>query len=199
MRNLQKANARRKKLGAYPRPWRSEEESLMIKRLVWWWLTSRDNGKPPRRNWARQLGVSHTWVQKLVRELEANPDEARRLQAYGDPKLDQLGRAREHTQRMRDHGDLRGPQQRADKALGNRMKEAVLAHLAGRPHGSTARQIAMAIHVWPRKILRHLRRYERLDLIRARRRAWRPMVWEITPRGRVRLSLLETKVAKQLI
>lgn len=78
------------------------------------------------------------------------------------------------------------------------MKEAVLAHLAGRPHGSTARQIAMAIHVWPRKILLLLRQYELLGLIRARRQAWRPMVWEITPRGRVRLARLETRVAKQL-
>jgi hypothetical protein len=30
MRNLQKAYARRKKLGADPQPWRSKEESLMI-------------------------------------------------------------------------------------------------------------------------------------------------------------------------
>src|SRR5437879_3750855 len=34
MRNLQKAYAHRKKLGADPRPWRSKEESLMIRRLV---------------------------------------------------------------------------------------------------------------------------------------------------------------------
>lgn len=193
MRNLQKACARRKKLGAYPRPWRSKEESLMIKRLVWWWHTSRDNRKSPCRNWARQLGVSHTWVQKLIREIEANPDEVRRLQTYGDPTLDQLRRAREHTQRMREHGDLRSPRRCADEGLGIRMKKAVLAYLAGQAHGATERAITKAIHVWPRKILRRLRRYERLGLIRARRRAWRPMAWEITPRGRARLVLLERR------
>lgn len=128
MRNLQKACARRKKLGAYPRSWRSKEESFMIKRFVWWWHTSREIGKPPSRDRARPIGISHTWVQKLVREIEANPDDVLRLQAYGDPKLDQLSRAREHTQRMRELGDLRWPHRRADKALVNRMKKAVLAY-----------------------------------------------------------------------
>ena len=65
----------------------------MIRRMVLWWHTSRDNQKPSCRDWAKQLGISHTWVQKLVLEFEADPDEVRRLQAYGDPKLDQLDRA----------------------------------------------------------------------------------------------------------
>lgn len=193
MENLRKACARRKKLGAYPRPWRSPQEMLMVRRLAVWWWTCRDRNKPTLRAWARELGISHVWLLKLIRRFKTDPGEVGRLQAYGDPTLDQLRRAREHTQRMRDHGDLRGPQQRADKALGNRMKKAVLAYLTGQAHGATERAIAMAIHVWPRKILRRLRRYERLGMIRARRRAWRPMVWEIAPRGRVRLSLLERR------
>jgi len=114
MRNLQKACARRKKLGAEPQPWRSKEESFMIRRLVWWWHTSRDNRKQSCRRWAKELGVSHTWVQKLVREIEANPDEVRRLQAYGDPKLEQLERARERTRRMRERYELRRPARRGD-------------------------------------------------------------------------------------
>lgn len=191
LRNLQKARARRKELGAYPRPWRSKEESLMIRRLVLWWHTSRDNQKPTCRNWAKQLTISHTWVQKLVREFEADPNEVRRLRGYGDPKLDQLNHAREHTRQMRERGELRRPARRADKGLLIRMKKAVLAYLAWKEQRATTRQIAMAIHVWPRRIHLLLRRYERWDLIRGRRRAWRPMLWEITSRGRARLALLE--------
>ena len=180
MRNLQKANARRKKLGLYPRPWRSKEESLMIRRLVWWWHTSRDNQKPSCRDWARQLGISHTWVQKLGREFAADPDEVRRLQEYGDPKLEQLDRAREQTRRMRERYELRRPARRGDEGLRIRTRKAVLAYLAGQPHGAITRHIAKAIHFWPRPILRLLRQYERLNLVRGRRRGWRPMVWEIT-------------------
>jgi hypothetical protein len=198
MRNLQKANARRQKPGLCLRPWRSKEESLMIRRLVWWWHTSRDNQKPSCRNWARQLGTSHTWVQKLVRESAADPDGVRRLQAHGDPKLEQLERAREQTRRMRERYELRRPARRGDEALRIRIKKAVLSHLVGQAHGATERAIAKVIHFWPRPILRLLRRYERLNLIQGRRRGWRPMVWEITPWGRERLPWLERRVAKQL-
>jgi len=76
------------------------------------------------------------------------------------------------------------------------MKKAVLAYLVGQTHGATQRAIAKAVHVWPRRILLLLRRHERLGLIRGRRRAWRPMVWEITPRGRARLPWLERRVAR---
>jgi hypothetical protein len=118
-------------------------------------------------------------------------------QGYGDPRLDQLIRAREHTRRMREQGELRRPARRMDKGLEERMKKAVLAYLAGQVHGAIERAIAKAVHVWPRRMLLLLRRYERLHLIRARRQAWRPMVWEITPRRRARLPWLERRVAKQ--
>ena len=81
---------------------------------------------------------------------------------------------------MRAHGELRRSR-RPDQGLANRVKKAVLTHLVGRPCGSTMREIAKAIHVWPDRILCLLRRYERLDLIRVRRLAWRAMIWEITP------------------
>ena len=58
-----------------PRPWRSKDEAYMIRRYAFWWWTCRDSNKPSGRSWARQLGVSHTWLQRLVREFQRNPDE----------------------------------------------------------------------------------------------------------------------------
>jgi hypothetical protein len=106
--NLRKACARRKELGAYPRPWRSKEESRMIRRFVWQWLSCRDRNKPSARSWARQLCVSHTWVQKLVKQFQADPNEMQReTLREGDPILAQLSRARERTSQMRERGELR--------------------------------------------------------------------------------------------
>jgi len=46
----------------------------------------------------RQLGITHTWLQKLVREFEADSDEGwRLLAAEGDPKFADLNDARECT------------------------------------------------------------------------------------------------------
>jgi hypothetical protein len=73
----------------------------MIRRWVLWWHTSRDKSKPSGRAWARKLGISHVWLLKLVRQFKTNPAEVRRLQAYGDPTLEQLRRAKEYTQIMR--------------------------------------------------------------------------------------------------
>src|ERR1700738_47216 len=91
-----------------PRPWRAKEESLMIRRFVYQWFTCRDRNKPSGRSWARQLGISHTWLQKLVREFQKNPSEMQRgASRCGDPTLAQLSRAREYTQRMKERGELR--------------------------------------------------------------------------------------------
>lgn len=117
MRNLRKARARQKELGAYPRPWRSKEDGRMVRRFVWWWLTSRDPNKPSGSAWGKQLGISHTWLQKLVREFTADPSKVRRLQANGDPTTAQLSRAREYTQRMRARGELRSPRRRVPVPL----------------------------------------------------------------------------------
>jgi hypothetical protein len=90
-----------------PRPWRSPQEMLMVRRLALWWWTCRDRNKPSARAWARELGVSHVWLLKLVRKFEEDPAEVRRLQAYGDCRAEELRRARDCTQRMRGRGELR--------------------------------------------------------------------------------------------
>ena len=105
MQNLAKALASER--WHPPRPWRSSHEARMVRRLVLWWFTCRDNSKPSGRAWARELGISHTWVQKLVRTFTEDPSEMRRLQAYGDPTPAQLNRAQEYTQQMRERGELR--------------------------------------------------------------------------------------------
>jgi hypothetical protein len=85
-----------------PRPWRSKEESCIIRRFVYLWLISHDRNKPSARAWAKQLGISHTWLQKLVAQFQANPSETQReMSRYGDPSLAQLNRAREYTRQMR--------------------------------------------------------------------------------------------------
>ena len=79
----------------------------MIRRYAFQWFTSRGN-KPSGRAWARALGVSHTWLQKLVKEFTADPSQMWRLQrANGDPKFTELSRAREYSQQMRERGELR--------------------------------------------------------------------------------------------
>jgi hypothetical protein len=80
----------------------------MIPRYAFWWWTSRDSNKPSGRSWARGLGISHTWLQKLVREFQRNPDEMWRLQlAEGDPRLTDLGDPQECSRQMRQRGELR--------------------------------------------------------------------------------------------
>lgn len=101
------AKARASKNYHPPRPWRSKEESEMVLRYAFWWYTSRDPNKPSCRDWARQLGISHTWLQKLIRKFEENPGEMWCLQReLGDPTLVQLSQARECTQDLRRTGGL---------------------------------------------------------------------------------------------
>src|SRR5260221_1328502 len=50
---------------------------LMIRRLVLWWRTSRENNKPSARAWARGLGISHVWMLRLVRQFETRSEERR--------------------------------------------------------------------------------------------------------------------------
>jgi hypothetical protein len=76
MRNLEKADQKFRPL----RQCRSSQESLMIRRFVFWWFTCRDASRPSGRDWARQLGISHTWLQKRVQRFQADPSEMRRLQ-----------------------------------------------------------------------------------------------------------------------
>jgi len=102
-RNLSKARAR----GLQPRPWRCLQVSQMIRRHVFQWFTCRGTW-PSGHAWARDLGISHTWHQKLVREFRADPSKMYREQRIsGDPKFAQLTLARGRTRRMRGHGELR--------------------------------------------------------------------------------------------
>jgi hypothetical protein len=102
IRNLEKARA----VGRPPRPWRSNDEPHMIRRYAFLWYTARGK-RPSGRDWARQLGISHTWLQKLVRQFQADPSPMRRLQrASGDPRFTELSRAREYSQQMRERGEL---------------------------------------------------------------------------------------------
>src|SRR5882724_8172027 len=104
MRNFAKARARWRP----PRPWRSNEEAQLIKRFVFQWFTCRDRSRPSGRAWARALSISHTWLQKLVRQFTADPSEMWRLQAMaGDPRSAELMRAKESSQEMRARGELR--------------------------------------------------------------------------------------------
>lgn len=105
MRNLAKARASPR--WHPPRPWRSKEEARMIRHFIFQWLTCRDR-KPSGRAWARDLGISHTWLQELVRRFQADPSEIyQEARRRGDPTFAQLTRARDYTQRMRDRGELR--------------------------------------------------------------------------------------------
>lgn len=80
----------------------------MIRRLAFWWYTCRDRNKPSARVWARQLGVSHVWLVKLVKKFRANPAEGyEEMRRYGDPTAAELAMARERTREMRERGELR--------------------------------------------------------------------------------------------
>jgi hypothetical protein len=71
------------------------------------WYTGRGS-KPSGRAWAKQLGISHTWLQQLVRQFQADPNEMRRLQlTKGDPQFADLARASEYTEQMRERSELR--------------------------------------------------------------------------------------------
>ena len=81
----------------------------MIRRFVFQWFTCRDRNRPSGRAWDRKLGISHTWLQKLVQEFKADPTKMWRLQrAKGDPKFAEFSRGQEHSRQMRERGELRG-------------------------------------------------------------------------------------------
>jgi hypothetical protein len=104
MRNLAKARAKWRP----PLPWRSSQEAQMIHRYAFQWFTCCGN-RPSGRAWARKLGISHTWLQKLVREFAADSSKMLRLQtAKGDPRFEDLSRARDHSRLMDERGQLRG-------------------------------------------------------------------------------------------
>lgn len=93
-----------------PQPWRSEQESSVIRGLVWQWFTCRNAGKWSARALARRLGVSHTYVQKLVREFGkklAKMLREEREQGFNVATFEHLLEAQECTRKMRMSGLLR--------------------------------------------------------------------------------------------
>jgi hypothetical protein len=114
MRNLAKARAKMRA----PRPWRSSDESRIIRRFVFQWLTASGQ-KPSGRSWARKLGISHTWLQKLVRSFIADSSEMRRLQALkGDPKFtDRLTTLTERLQQFKGQMNIESDSRHKDICL----------------------------------------------------------------------------------
>lgn len=103
MENLAKAQLKCRP----PRPWRSRQDARMIRRYVFLWHTRRGQ-RPSGREWARQLRISHAWLQKLVRKCTVDPTEMyREQQRYGSLTFAQLSRAQEDTNEMRERGELR--------------------------------------------------------------------------------------------
>lgn len=105
MRNLQRARAHWRR----PRPWRSEAESKAIRRFVFEWYAFRTDCRPSARAWASMLGVSHTWLQKLVREFRSDRKTAYRAGrlSWRMPHTHALLCGRAETVRMRREGLLR--------------------------------------------------------------------------------------------
>lgn len=156
MENLRKAFA--SKRYHPPRPFRSKEEQLMVRRFALWWWTCRGSSKPSARAWAKQLRVSHVWLLKLVRKFDTDPGEVRRLQAYGDPTPDQLRRAREYTQRMKERGQLRSVRRRVPPAIEPAMEQFVRARFA---QGWTRSRIARELFLDLRTVMRILQEVTR--------------------------------------
>jgi len=54
-----------------------------------------------------QLGISHTWLQKLIRECQVEPTEMYRdVRLCGNPAYPELIRVRERTRKIWNNGEL---------------------------------------------------------------------------------------------
>lgn len=90
-----------------PLPWRSLQETRLIKTLAWQWYRTKEPLCSGRQI-ARWLGVSHTYIQKLVREFNADTRNILQQQrAYGGATFADLQRAQEETAKIREFGWLR--------------------------------------------------------------------------------------------
>ena len=122
-RNLEKAKANWRR----PRPWRSYQETRLITRLAWQWYRSR-GPKCSGRELARRLSVSHTYIQKLMRDFSSQSAETgtdtcevvssraadlRNIlleeRAFGSATFGALRYAQEESRKMREYGWLRCP------------------------------------------------------------------------------------------
>jgi hypothetical protein len=78
----------------------------VIRRLVWQWLNYPSH-KWSARAVGRRLDVSHTYIQKLVREFAEDPSEAERMAQSSIATFAELSRAQQETQQQNDLGRLR--------------------------------------------------------------------------------------------
>ncbi len=73
--------------------------------LVWqdWWTAQKCQTRPTSsRALARKLGCSQTWVQRLLREVRANPDKLQReVLRRGLATMELLSMAQEKSREMR--------------------------------------------------------------------------------------------------
>jgi hypothetical protein len=139
LRNLEKARER----GRPPRPWRCTKEMGVIRRLVWQWFLYTGADKWSGRAVSRRLGVSHTYVQKLVREFTRDRTRIlRQYRAYGLATFDELSRAQEQTQRQRERGEIRSPRfwKTVEYKIGNQVVHDVVRTKAGEKHYAALRQ-----------------------------------------------------------
>ena len=79
--------------------------------------------------------MSHTYVQKLVREFKANATEPQRQRGYGETTFEQIRRAQEQTHQMRMRGELRSPRRWkiVEFELGGSVERAVVPTKASIP------------------------------------------------------------------
>lgn len=125
LRNLEKARENWRR----PRALRSYKETCLIRRLVWQWSRSDEPEKSSGRALARWLGISHTWIQKLVREFARDPNKMQReLLVHGQVTIAQLRRARELTREQRERGWLREPRRwrKAELKIGSNTVRAIV-------------------------------------------------------------------------
>lgn len=87
-----------------PRPWRSPEESDMIRRLAFQWSTCRDRNKPSASAWVRGLGITRAWLLRLAKKFATHPEMCEEMQRFGDPTIAGLAIARERTREMKRPG-----------------------------------------------------------------------------------------------
>jgi len=79
----------------------------LIRGFAWQWHTSY-GPRCPGRALARWLGVSHTYIQKLVREFATDPSKVQREERIlGWVTAERLRRAQEETREQRELGWLR--------------------------------------------------------------------------------------------
>jgi hypothetical protein len=80
----------------------------VIRRLVCQWFNYGGPGKWSGRAVARRLGISHTYIQKLIREFMADPRSMLRECAIsGEATFGHLNRAQEETRQQKEYGLLR--------------------------------------------------------------------------------------------